>query len=187
MRSGDNTEHQAGVAEAEESSQGSLLEKLWRGAGRAFTSPGRLLPKREIAEVAGLIKGLADAIKQGPRRKQGIIVEGDRSFNLAMTAQFYGVSLDEFEAVLARRRYMTMRFAYLAFILGWLFFLAWCYQLIYVPGNIGFMVLMFEYAPFCLVFFLLSFRSALLNFQIRTLRLATAAEYLHTSEKFWPS
>jgi hypothetical protein len=187
MRPNVNSESKIPSTDAEGSSQSSFFAKLWRGTGRILTSPARLLPKREIAEGANLIGGLAEAIKKGPRRRQAMVVEDDRSFDLSGTAYFHGISVDELEAVLGRRRHLTMRFAYLAFILGWCFFFAWCYRLVNLPGNIGFLVLVIEYAPFCVVFFLLSFRSALLNYQIRIRRLATAGEYLRTSERFWPN
>jgi hypothetical protein len=43
-----------------------------------------------------------------------------------------------------------------------------------------------EFAPFCLVFFLVAFLSGLENYQLRTRRLATAWEYLNNSGRFWP-
>ena len=48
------------------------------------------------------------------------------------------------------------------------------------------MVLSVEFLPFCLLFFLVAFNNALLNFQIRMRRLATWRDYLLTSESFWP-
>jgi hypothetical protein len=164
----------------------SLPGKLLSGAGRLFLSPARLLPNREIAEGAVLIKSLTEAIKQGPRKRPSILIYGDRSFDTVRTAQAYGISEDQLEAILDRRQFLSMRFAYLAFALGWVFFFSWCYRLAHLSQNVGFTVLMIEYAPFCAVFFLLSFRSALINFQIRTRRLATAREYLRTTEPFWP-
>ena len=48
------------------------------------------------------------------------------------------------------------------------------------------MVLSVEFLPFCVLFFLVAFNNALLNFQIRMRRLATWRDYLLTSESFWP-
>ena len=52
--------------------------------------------------------------------------------------------------------------------------------------TISRMVLSVEFLPFCVLFFLVAFYNALLNFQIRTRRQATWREYLLTSESFWP-
>jgi hypothetical protein len=48
------------------------------------------------------------------------------------------------------------------------------------------MVLGVEFLPFCMLFFLIAFYNALLNFQIRMRRLLSCREYLLTNESFWP-
>jgi hypothetical protein len=45
----------------------------------------------------------------------------------------------------------------------------------------------YYFMPFCAIFFLLAFRSALQNFQARTRTPAKAGQCLATSEPFWPS
>ena len=40
--------------------------------------------------------------------------------------------------------------------------------------------------PFCAVFFLLAFKNAWQNWQLRTGRLGSALDYLTTTERFWP-
>jgi len=44
-----------------------------------------------------------------------------------------------------------------------------------------------EFVPFCGLFFLLAFKNAWQNWQLRRRRLGSAMEYLTTGEPFWPS
>jgi hypothetical protein len=44
-----------------------------------------------------------------------------------------------------------------------------------------------QFTPACLVLFLLAFRFALENYQIRMRRKVTVIEYLTASQNFWPS
>ena len=43
-----------------------------------------------------------------------------------------------------------------------------------------------QFLPFCAAFFVLAFRNAWANWQLRTRRLAPAGAYLRTAEGFWP-
>jgi hypothetical protein len=88
--------------------------------------------------------------------------------------------------LLWRRRRESARTAYLSFGLGWLSFFAWLVRAATTPWTSGHLLPVIEYAPFCVIFFLVAFRSALQNYQIRTRRLATASEYLQTPNSFWP-
>jgi hypothetical protein len=147
----------------------------------------RAFPAEEVVKSGRWIAALFGWLRWGRTRAGQVDVGADRRFDLAATAYRYGASVAQLEAVLAARQRATARFAYLAFGLGWLFFLAWLYRAATMPWTTGHVLPLLEFAPFCLVFFLVAFRAALQNFQIRTRRLARASEYLRTSESFWPS
>jgi hypothetical protein len=167
-------------------SKGSFFGNLWRGTKWFAASPFEAFPKKEILENGKLIAFLAAAGKAGARGNGRFRVNADRSFDLAATAFLHGILVPELEAVLRGRQKATARAAYLAFALGWAFFLAWLLRAALVPWTADSVVQALEFLPFCLFFFLIAFKSALENYQIRTRRLATPMEYLQTEGTFWP-
>ncbi|HUN38812.1 MAG TPA: hypothetical protein VMU81_00835, partial [Acetobacteraceae bacterium] len=70
--------------------------------------------------------------------------------------------------------------------LACLFLLAWVHAALSTRWTTSRMVLSVEFLPFCVLFFLVGFYNALLNFQIRARRLVTWRAYLLTSASFWP-
>jgi hypothetical protein len=44
-----------------------------------------------------------------------------------------------------------------------------------------------EFIPFCAIFFLVAFRNAHVNWQLRIGHLGSPAAYLRSPEPFWPS
>lgn len=166
--------------------KGSFFGRLWRGTKWLAASPFEAFPKDEIAENARLIGALGAARKAGPRANGRFRVHLDRSFDLAATAFLHGVSAPQIETLLRRRQKETARTAYLAFGLGMFCFIGWLLRAWLVPWTGSSLVQALEFLPFCLFFFLMAFKSALENFQLRTRRLATAGEYLWTEEPFWP-
>jgi hypothetical protein len=183
----DSGEGRSAGVEASVAAKKGLGGRLWGGTLWIASAPLRLLPREEIVKNADLIRGLIDDVKRGHRRRQTLRVVDDRSFDMAATAFYQGVSVMDLEALLWRRRRSTARAAYIAFGFGWLFFLGWLYRLTHTQWSAGFILTALQFAPFCAVFFLLAFKSALENYQIRTRRLASAMEYLQTNESFWPS
>jgi hypothetical protein len=110
----------------------------------------------------------------------------DGCFDLEATAFLYGMSVFELDRWLRVRRRQTARIAYATFALACIFLAAWVRQALWSPWTPGRIALALEFLPFCVLFFLLAFYNALLNFQIRTGRAASWREYLTTSESFWP-
>ncbi len=86
---------------------------------------------------------------------------------------------------MARRR-RTARMAYGTFALACLFLAAWLRAALLSPWTASRILLALDFLPFCVLFFLLAFYNALLNFQIRLGRAAGWREYLMTSEAFLP-
>jgi hypothetical protein len=165
----------------------ALLRRAWRSAAWIVSAPLRVFPREEIAKSASAIATVVGVLKRGPRPGPTVTVIDDRTFDLEATAFRQGLSVSQLEALLRRRRRASARFAYLAFGMGWLCFGAWLYRLTHGEWSAGFLVTAVEFVPFCLVFFLLAFKSGLENYQLRTRRRASVMEYLRTSESFWPS
>jgi hypothetical protein len=163
-----------------------LVGKLWGGTVWLVSAPLRLFPRAEIGRNAALIRTLFETVKRRPGRRGGIEIQDDRSFDLAATAFFQGISVSRLEVLLEQRRRATARLAYISFALGWFAFAGWAYRLAGAQWSDASAVVALEFAPVCAAFFLFAFKNALQNYQIRTRRVATAAEYLRTREPFWP-
>jgi hypothetical protein len=156
------------------------------GIGWLAAAPVDWAGVKSISRAASLIGGLAGTMHARPRRDPRVKVEDARSFDLMATAVSYGITVPQLEARLAKRRKQTALIAYAMFAMAGLFLLAWARAALSARWTILRMVLSVEFLPFCVLFFLVAFNNALLNFQIRMRRLATWRDYLLTSESFWP-
>jgi hypothetical protein len=166
----------------------SVRRGIWRGVKFVAGGPVTAVAPDEIASGARLIKRLMQVIRH-PRSEEcaRVSVSDTRTIDVEATAMVYGFTADEVEAQLGRRRRQTAWQAYVTFGLGWLVFAVWLYRAAHTVWTVNAVVTAVEFAPFCAVFFLMSFRCALENYQIRTRRAATAMEYLRTVEEpFWP-
>lgn len=140
----------------------------------------------EIGKSARLIGGLAAAIRRSPVEKARLAFAPDGSIDSAASAFLHGRGIGEFEALLRRRQRATAISSYFAFGLGWLFFLAWLYRAATMPWTPLHVISAVEFLPFCAVFFLMAFKSALENYELRMRRLTTALRYLCAADGFWP-
>jgi hypothetical protein len=164
----------------------SIFGKTIRGAGRLAATPFLWIGPQRIVRSASLIGELAGAIRTGSRRDPRFKTEEDGEFDQAATAFSYGMSVMELEVRLARRRRQTARIAYVTFALALLFLVAWIWRALSSPWTVTRIGSALEFLPFCVLFFLLAFYNALLNFQIRIRRAASWREYLTTDQPFWP-
>ncbi|MGB5084166.1 MAG: hypothetical protein WBO09_06055 [Methylocystis silviterrae] len=165
----------------------SMFGRTWRGVKRLGAPATRAFPKDEVVEGGRAIGRLIAAVRQGRPGDPRFRLHEDRRFDLEATAFLHGLSAHQLEAVLWRRQRQTAVAAYIAFGFGWVFFLLWLFKAATTPWSSWRILPVLEFAPFCVFLFLIAFRSALQNYQIRTRRLATAGEYLDTSGQFWPS
>lgn len=164
----------------------SLLSRTWGGIKWIGSVPGRAFPTEEVVAGGRTINRLVEAVRGGggnPRFR----TYDDRSFDLDAIAFLHGMKVWQVEDLLRRRRRQTAIAAYIFFGLGWAVFLFWLFKIATTPWSSWRIVPILEFAPFCLFLFLMAFKSALQNYQLRTRRLATAWEYLNTSRHFWPS
>jgi hypothetical protein len=175
---------------------GNKEEKTQRKPGPIRRTAGRLLnfmitpvksfPGEEVVKGGRLIGGLVESVKRRPRRRGGFRFHEDGSFDLVATAFLFGMNVHELEIRLDEKRRQSARNAYLCFGLGWVSFGAWLWRAATMPWTVGHILPAVEFAPFCLIFFLVAFQCGLLNYQIRRRRSASAWDYL-TAEVFWPS
>jgi hypothetical protein len=165
----------------------SVFGRLWRGIRWVASGPAEAFPGASIASNGRFIGRLWRLVRVGPQADTRLHLREDRSIDLTATAFAHGISIAQLEARLATRRRETARAAYLSFGMGWVFFGLWALRAATMPWTRVHIIPLVEFMPFCAIFFLLAFRSALQNFQVRTRSPATAGQYLATSEPFWPS
>jgi hypothetical protein len=68
-----------------------------------------------------------------------------------------------------------------------MFFVAWLYRLLTMTWTVNATLTALQFTPACAVFFLLAFRFAIENYQIRQGRKVSVLEFLATPNGFWPS
>jgi hypothetical protein len=86
-----------------------------------------------------------------------------------------------------RRRGQTARVAWGCFAAGWAALGLWTWQMTVLPAGQGRFWAAVQFLPFCAAFYVLAFRNAWANWQLRTRRLGSAGEYLRSADRFWPS
>ena len=165
----------------------SIVKRAWRGFGRVAGSPSAAVGMEEIRQGAGYIRNLSELLRSEPRSRSRLLVHADGSLDMIATAFAHGLSVDQLEHQLATRRRQTARTAYFAFGLGWCSIVLWLWQAVHTPLTYARIVAALEFMPFCAAFFLLAFRNAWLNWQLRTRQVGSASNYLQTNERFWPS
>jgi hypothetical protein len=141
---------------------------------------------RGISLGASFIRHLSVTLRSASRRDRRFRTSEDRGLDLEAAALLHGISVFELDRRLRMRRRQTARVAYATFALGCIFSVVWVCEALSSPWTAGRVFLALEFLPFCVLFFLLTFYNALLNFQIRTGRSASWREYLATRKPFWP-
>jgi hypothetical protein len=164
----------------------SLFRRVLRAIGWISAGPAGWAGLSELWRGAALIRVLSLGLGSRSGHDPGFRTTNDRSFDFEATAFLHGVSVSELQQWLALRQRQTAGIAYVMFALGLLFLTAWVWEALLSPSTVGRMVFAAEFLPFCALSFLVAFHNALLNFQIRTGRMASWREYLATSEPFWP-
>jgi hypothetical protein len=174
------------AAGKEDGSKPSFLRRNWRRARYIAGGPIATIGLEEISGGARLIDKLFGLVRGGPQADERLKVNVDGTIDLVATAFCFGVSSEEFAKRICARREQTVRAAYTTFALGCLSLLLWLYGVVQVRMGSGRILSAIEFLPFCVLFFLLSFKSAWMNWQLRTLRMGSAVAYLKTTEPFLP-
>jgi hypothetical protein len=166
----------------------SLLGRAWSGVKWIGSGPVRAFPGEEVGAGGRFVGSMIEALRKGETGDRRFCVKEDNCFDLDATAFYRGTTVWQLEKLLKRRQQETARAAYLYFAASWLFFFVWLIRTTTTTPWTSWRIFpVLEFAPFCAFLFLMAFRSALQNYQIRTRRLATAGEYLATQDAFWPN
>ena len=165
----------------------SFFGKIFRGTGWLMTAPVTWLGADRIKHGWSLIGDLFGLLRSGPTQDDRFKTGSGSMFDLPTTAFSFGLTVRQIEAQLAARRRQTARISYAALALGVLFLVGWIWHALSSPWTATRLSSALYFLPFCAVFFLVAFYNALLNFQIRSGRLASWLEYLETSDGFWPN
>lgn len=164
----------------------SLVRRVVRGVGWLGSSPVHWMGVGSIRQGASFIGGMAEQARACPVRDPRFKTAEQGAFDLRATAFSMGIGVSELERRLALRRKQTALMAYLLGALGAMFLLAWLLRMLSTPTEGGRLLLAVDFLPFCVLFVLLAFYQALVNFQLRIGRTAGWREYLLTEDGFWP-
>jgi len=167
-------------------SKPSFLRRNWRRARFVAGGPVATIGLAEISDGAKLIDTLFGVVRGGPQADERMKTTVDGGIDLMATAFCFGVSPEEIDMRVRVRRRHTVRAAYTMFGLGCLSLILWVYGVLQIRMSSGRILSAIEFLPFCVLFFLLAFKSAWMNWQLRTLRLGSAVAYLQTTEPFLP-
>ena len=141
----------------------------------------------EIRSGYGLVRGLVAAIRREPAPVRGPIADEDGRLDPGAPAFAMGLTECELKRRWLRRRRQTARVAWGCFAAGWAALGLWTWQMTVLPAGQGRFWAAVQFLPFCAAFFVLAFRNAWANWQLRTRRLGSAGEYLRSADRFWPS
>jgi hypothetical protein len=155
-----------------------------RRIGRAALSPWRSLRTGE--RVATLRRDLDELRSVDRRAASRVRLDETGGFDLDAMAFLHGQGRRTFGEILASRRRSTARNAWIFLGLGAMFFGGWLYRLVIMTWTVNATLTALQFTPACAVFFLLSFRFALENYQIRQRRRVSVLEFLATPNGFWP-
>jgi hypothetical protein len=152
--------------------------------GRAALLPWLSL---RIGDRVATLRRELDELRSGDRRAVSRIrLDKTEGLDLDAMAFLHGQGRRTFEETLASRRRSTARNAWIFLGLGLMFFAAWLYRLVIMTWTVNATLTALQFTPACAVFFLLAFRFALENYQIRQRRKVSVLEFLATPNGFWP-
>jgi hypothetical protein len=166
--------------------QASFIRRNARRAWFVASGPIATIGISEIREGRRVISGLLGVLQKGPSVETRLKTTDGVQIDLAATAFCCGISIDALKQRLRARQFQTALAAYVLFGLGATLLLLWLYAALHMAASRARMVAAIEYLPFCSVFFLLAFKSAWMNWQLRMRRLGSAVTYLRTTDPFLP-
>lgn len=160
--------------------------RVWRSTKLVFGAPIAAFPLDQITRNGRLIGKLVSDLRSEPRLARADLLQRDGRLDLGATALAHVLSEAELRELLLVRRRQTARLGYLAFGLGWVFVGAWLLRVLGLDWTGQRILAAAQFAPFCLIFFLIAFKQAHVNWQLRTGVLGSAGDYLRSAEPFWP-
>ena len=166
--------------------KGGIFRRTYRGAKWLAASPVHWMGVKSIRQGASFIGDLSARARARPVRDPRFKTENEGDFDLRATAFSMGMTVGQLEQRLADRRRQTAMMSYLLGVLGLVAFAGWFIKVISTPMAAGRLLLAVNFLPLGVLFMLLGFYQALVNYQIRTGRTADWREYLMTDQGFWP-
>ena len=164
-----------------------VFRSIWRGTWTVIRVPFSTFPIGAIRDNARLIGALVERLRRPADPEPRLFKTEDGRIDLQATSFMLGLSAYAMHDRIAHRRRQTTRLAYLSFGLGWVFVALWIWRGL-VSGLGGLHLLgAVQFIPFCAIFFLVAFKNAHANWQLRTGQLGSAGDYLRSPEPFWPS
>lgn len=165
----------------------SRMGRLWAGTKFIAGSPVATAGLDEVARGGRLIRSLAAILRHGPGADPRLRTDAVGRIDIAATAIMLGITVEDLEQLILKRQRQTARSAYVFLAFGAALLPVWLYlALSYLPMTKARITSAFEFLPFCAVLFLMAFKSAWMNWQLRTRRLGSAAAYLRTTDPFLP-
>lgn len=151
-----------------------------------FGGPISAFNAANIAEGASAIGDLATRIRHGPGADPRVRVREDRTLDLGEMAFKARVPVSQVKTMLWSRQQQTAKAVYYYALGAVSFFGVWVYEALSTPAyaRVAYVVILMMISG---LFVLSAFYNALVNWQIRTLRLGTWREFLSTEESWWPS
>lgn len=159
---------------------------IWRGLRFILRSPFGALGTEDIVRNAETIGKLGAQIRRAPGPDTRIRTDDDRNLDIVAMAAGAGVSIAEIMRLLGNRRRQTAHAVFYYLAGGFGFLGLWLLEAVRIPvyARAAYVV---GLLAICTAFFLSALYNALINWQIRTLRLGTVREFLAAEESWWPS
>ena len=164
----------------------SFVRRNWRRAKFVAGGPVANVGFQEISEGQRFIGGLLGLLRRGIPADSRLKTDDDGSIDLLATAFSYGISVEALADRLRFRQAQTARAAYAMFGLGSASLLLWLYGALHIRMSSARLFSALEFLPFCALFFLLAFKSAWMNWQLRRRRLGSPVAFLTTTGPFLP-
>ncbi len=164
----------------------SRLRKVMGSIGWLFGGGREWAGVAPIRRGFSLIGELARGARDPSPPRERVHLNEDRSLDLQATAFSLGITVPALRARLEARRRETARLAYFLFGLGVLGLGWWLRSAPAAPLTGSRILLVIDFLPFCVLFFLLGFYQALLNYQIRSGRRVGWREYLMAEDGILP-
>lgn len=165
----------------------SILGSVWRGTRATVATPFLAFPASQIIENARLIRALARQIGNRDRRPEPqVFLDDDGRLDELATSFRLGLTTEQLRVRLAARRRQTASWAYASFGLGCVFLALWTLRSLAWEFHGSRVLAALEFTPFCVIFFIVAFKYAHQNWQLRTGRLGSAGDYLRSPEPFLP-
>ena len=164
----------------------SVFGSIWRGTKATVRAPFFTFPTAQIRENARLIRSLAAQLRRPPEPEPRVFRTEDGRIDLLATSFDFGLSSHGLQVRIAARRRQTARLAYASFGLGCVFVVLWLWR--GLTSGLGGLHIVgaLQFIPFCAIFFLVAFKNAHVNWQLRTGHLGSTGDYLRSPEPFWP-